>query len=1752
MKGTTFPKTSLFSSTTKRITKKFLLTFLGFAATCLSQAATIFSNNVTGNWSSPASWSTNTVPGVGDIAIIGQGTITVDIVTTAGAVQISGGTLKLNAALTVTNGWEYNSGTFTPNTQTVIFGTGGSIGGTLATTFYNLTINTTNNSDIVPLNKSGIVIANNGTLAITKGIFKVGAGNVINMGTNGSTNITVAGGTTGNFANAADGSGLNTDADGGTINQVPTSGSSIAITGAAVLYNVWCGGGANGNFKLDFKSTGARINGTLTIGSNGGNQFQCITNSPAWGPNSLLYINNNGQQYSPGGGTHLEWVGMASGTIGTTPGYPNNVTLMNCGTSASNYNGNQYGVKLSGSWSMEGIFRVGTPSSSCLIDMNNGGSGVNNFSCGGIIIDNGSKVAGPGLTGSFQVKGNWLRTGGTIGTYINNNGTVTFNGNGTSVSPQAIGIATGTETSIANIVINNGTYVKLNSAVTLPALGILSLTSGILETSAANILNITNPAITGITGTGSATNYINGPIKWSLLTGTNTYVYPMGAGTAYLPITINCTNAQSNNVATVQAFNTGSGGTTDGTLSSLSTTEYWSFSTVSNITSGTVVSVTRPTAIAPLAYIAKSNSAAGIYTSIGGTTGTFGVTNSNDIGATSPWFFTLGAPPIVSTLTPTSITTTGATLQGAFNTQGSSHNTSFTYGTNTSSGLGTPATIHSPINSNTSVLDSAIITGLTANTLYTFKATDGVNSGSDVTFITSPNPPTVGVGTAPTANGFTANWTAPSVLGTAAYTYTVRVSTDPTFATGVTTQTGIASGNTSYTFTNLSTATVYYYEVATVNTSGPSVWSATSNAIATNVIASPPCNNNTSNDGATTFTNAAPVIDGTIDAVWTNAPSNSINVVTLGNNNNTQNWRSLWTGDSLYLLVQVTDASLISQGAGLQGSFVIPGIPQSVSGNYYEADGIEFYLDADYSNGNNYDGVNDVQLRFNLGSTAISGQSAGGVNQFVGAAFQRIAPLINWKMQVVSGGYLLEAAIPWGKDAAHPGAFLYPNNTYGTPTSGQTIGIDVNINDQDNTGGGRQAQIQWFNSSTDAYLHPNVFSNAGLQVCPVAPVVTTPTKTSITATSAVLGATVVSSGKDALLNVSPLTSKGTAYNTTKPVISNAQAEGTTAIGVYTTTRTGLTPQTKYYYEGYANNAAGLTGVSEIDSFYTLSALPTVQPVLTATNCSAITLNWNAITFPPVNEATQTGYLLLRRQDGANPTATGIATRVATKQADLPVGTTLLATINSGATITYTDATAVSGTTYKYLLVPFTWDGVITDSTFNYFVNEAPTVTVTISTPVTPTFNPVPAICSGATLDPLPTISTNNITGTWSPALDNQNTRVYTFAPAANQCATSTTLTITVNQGVTPTFNPVAAICTGSNLNALPTTSTNNIIGTWSPALDNQNTKEYTFTPSPNQCAGIAKLTITVNQPVVPTFNPVAAICAGSNLNALPTTSTNNISGTWSPALDNQNTREYTFTPSANQCATTAKLTITVNQPVVPTFNAVAPICSGGNLNALPTTSTNNISGTWSPALDNQNTKEYTFTPSANQCASVAKLTITVIPLPVVNASADPISPTQGATVTLTGTSSVEGIYAWTSSPSTSIASSGSLTATSNPTEDTRYTLTVTNEGGCTASDDVLVTITPEDCMNVPNVFTPNNDGYYDVWVIFKGQCYKQVTLDVYNRWGGQVYHSDNYDNKWNGTYKGNTLPDATYYYVIKATSANGHTKQFTGNVTIMR
>lgn len=75
-------------------------------------------------------------------------------------------------------------------------------------------------------------------------------------------------------------------------------------------------------------------------------------------------------------------------------------------------------------------------------------------------------------------------------------------------------------------------------------------------------------------------------------------------------------------------------------------------------------------------------------------------------------------------------------------------------------------------------------------------------------------------------------------------------------------------------------------------------------------------------------------------------------------------------------------------------------------------------------------------------------------------------------------------------------------------------------------------------------------------------------------------------------------------------------------------------------------------------------------------------------------------------------------------------------------------------------------------------------------------------------------------------------------------------------------------------------------------------------------------------------------------------------------------------------------------------------------------------------------------------------------------------------------------------------------------------------------------VTPSDCNDLPNVITPvEKDGLNDVWMI--GELAGDNELNIYNRWGIQIFHARPYMNDWGGQdMSDNVVPAGTYFYVL--------------------
>jgi gliding motility-associated-like protein len=419
----------------------------------------------------------------------------------------------------------------------------------------------------------------------------------------------------------------------------------------------------------------------------------------------------------------------------------------------------------------------------------------------------------------------------------------------------------------------------------------------------------------------------------------------------------------------------------------------------------------------------------------------------------------------------------------------------------------------------------------------------------------------------------------------------------------------------------------------------------------------------------------------------------------------------------------------------------------------------------------------------------------------------------------------------------------------------------------------------------------------------------------------------------------------------------------------------------------------------------------------------------------------------------------------------------------------------------------------------------------------PVFTQVPPICQGSQLNPLPLISNNGISGTWSPPLNNMQTTVYTFTPTSGVCSVTTTMTIEIYEqnSTQPEFTQVGPICVGNPI-SLPSVSINGITGNWSPTINNAATTTYTFTPDFAACINPIQMTIVVNNQVTPQFVQVPPICEGSDL-FLPAVSENGILGTWSPEINTAATTTYTFTPNSSLCTDSTQMTVEVYQKVIPTFTSFNPLCYGDFNFSLPTTSNNGITGTWFPELDTTQSGTYTFTPNAQECAFDATLQIQV--WNDFNFDFTDFCENNDYKVLLNSTdidlTSASISWEYTNyEVSSAILFNVSNFLDSNPADlqiPLLFTVTVTDSNGCDKSQ--IITVNNPFC-SIPNIITPNEDDYNNY---FDLSLLNPKLVTIFNRWGVKVYEKDNYLKDWYGqNNSGGLLPDGVYFYVVELPS----------------
>jgi len=125
-----------------------------------------------------------------------------------------------------------------------------------------------------------------------------------------------------------------------------------------------------------------------------------------------------------------------------------------------------------------------------------------------------------------------------------------------------------------------------------------------------------------------------------------------------------------------------------------------------------------------------------------------------------------------------------------------------------------------------------------------------------------------------------------------------------------------------------------------------------------------------------------------------------------------------------------------------------------------------------------------------------------------------------------------------------------------------------------------------------------------------------------------------------------------------------------------------------------------------------------------------------------------------------------------------------------------------------------------------------------------------------------------------------------------------------------------------------------------------------------------------------------------------------------------------------------------------------------------------------------------------------------------------------------------------------------------PNRTTSYTMIATLPNGCICKSDIEIIVNLP--IDVPNTFTPNGDGKNDKFLIKYTENYRNVEIDIFDRWGAKLYHNANYtdDTAWDGTSGGGKLPVATYYYIIKfklpESSEDDNTYYYEGNLVLLK
>lgn len=150
-----------------------------------------------------------------------------------------------------------------------------------------------------------------------------------------------------------------------------------------------------------------------------------------------------------------------------------------------------------------------------------------------------------------------------------------------------------------------------------------------------------------------------------------------------------------------------------------------------------------------------------------------------------------------------------------------------------------------------------------------------------------------------------------------------------------------------------------------------------------------------------------------------------------------------------------------------------------------------------------------------------------------------------------------------------------------------------------------------------------------------------------------------------------------------------------------------------------------------------------------------------------------------------------------------------------------------------------------------------------------------------------------------------------------------------------------------------------------------------------------------------------------------------------------------------------------------------------------------------------------------------------------------------------------GIVQWLWSPAEFLSCTDCPTPVVTPLYSQRYTLTVTDLGGCTGSATIQVLVNRRRDVYAPNVFSPNGDGYNDGFTLYGRGTVLLREVEIFDRWGSLVWRAEGIalgDESlgWNGQARGQPASPGVFTWKAVVEFVDGEREAFSGDVTVVR